>query len=260
MLPTRVWWHSFDLEPAEERIKKLLKNIKQINENLLIIDKPIKDDIINFKNTSFVTECLIAEKNIAFDKNITPYDQVEGILETPNKLSKINNLFNATCYILNNNLSFDLSLMFKIHELIGKGFIEDAGSFRTCCVSGAQSTVKYSNPEDVDEMIKALFTKIKFKKDLFYMIETCSCFYADFLLIHPFSNGNGRVVRILVAFLLLDFSITPLSLFLDNNPQIFLSCVQEAQREPKSYESLILLILDCLERHINNLLYLTDDV
>lgn len=39
------------------------------------------------------------------------------------------------------------------------------------------------------------------------------CFFHQFLYIHPFLNGNGRVARVLLSYLLSKFTVVPLSLY-----------------------------------------------
>ena len=45
--------------------------------------------------------------------------------------------------------------------------------------------------------------------------------FSEFLKLHPFVSGNGRVARLLVNFLLSRVSVVPISIFLDDSFQSY---------------------------------------
>ncbi|CAG8805235.1 6934_t:CDS:1, partial [Gigaspora rosea] len=75
-----------------------------------------------------------------------------------------------------------------------------------------------------------------------------ACFLAYFLLIHPFINGNGRVARLLLSYLLSRFTVVPLSLYTGPKTRdIYLQCLREAQWYQESFKpsALATFILEC---------------
>jgi len=46
-----------------------------------------------------------------------------------------------------------------------------------------------------------------------HMISLGTIFFSEFLLIHPFINGNGRTARLLLNFVMKDYSVVPFSLY-----------------------------------------------
>jgi len=83
--------------------------------------------------------------------------------------------------------------------------------------------------------------------DFIMRIKIVASFLSVFLEIHPFSNGNGRVARILTSLLLAKDSIVPVSLCGVNSTgrDNYLRCLREAQSEsPFSPCALARLILD----------------
>ena len=62
------------------------------------------------------------------------------------------------------------------------------------------------------------------------MVKLGAQFLSRFLYIHPFSNGNGRVGTILLSYLLSNFSVLPVSLYIKNAGRgVYLSCLRESQ-------------------------------
>ncbi len=120
-----------------------------------------------------------------------------------------------------------IDLIKQIHSVIGKDVIEDAGSFRKTNVGGLSSSVIYATaktiPERLEELIyffNSMITQInktdENEKDrLLSMITLSSFFFSEFLLIHPFINGNGRTARILLNYILQREVCFPFSIYLD---------------------------------------------
>ena len=126
-----------------------------------------------------------------------------------------------------------VDLIKQIHSIIGKDIIEDAGSFRKKNVCGLSSSVIYATaktiPERLEELIyffNSMITEVneedrdrdrdQRKKDrLLFMIALGSFFFSEFLLIHPFINGNGRTARILLNYILQSEVSFPFSIYLD---------------------------------------------
>ena len=52
---------------------------------------------------------------------------------------------------------------------------------------------------------------LKDSEDLYYLLKTCAWFLNEFLDLHPFSDGNGRLCRILCSYMLSKFTpfLTP---------------------------------------------------
>ena len=95
----------------------------------------------------------------------------------------------------------------RIHEILMNGILHNAGQYRTHKVRIAGSHVATSNPLKVTENMQE-FIKIynSSSKDIVsHIAET----HALFEQIHPFSDGNGRVGRLLMLILALQNSLAP---------------------------------------------------
>src|SRR3989338_10324935 len=100
------------------------------------------------------------------------------------------------------NLKGDLNkrLILELHEILKKDVAEDAGKFR-----GGQVYVGNFIPikaSMIESEINNVISWYKKNKKL-HPLELAAIFHCDFERIHPFFDGNGRVGRLLLNFILL---------------------------------------------------------
>jgi Fic family protein len=98
----------------------------------------------------------------------------------------------------------------EIHEIVTRGILDDAGRYRT---RNVRITGAVKAPPDwskivalVDELIE------KIEKSRAHPIETASFLHHRFVEIHPFSDGNGRVARLLTNLYLIAQNYPPVVL------------------------------------------------
>ena len=77
----------------------------------------------------------------------------------------------------------------------------------SACLLGFQDVVKvgdYRAPDwqDVLKLLKDFFQWYKFKKDIIHPIELAARAHYKFEKIHPFGDGNGRIGRIIILYIL----------------------------------------------------------
>ena len=107
-------------------------------------------------------------------------------------------------------LAIDHVTIQEIHEIVTRGIIEDAGRYRTRNVR-ITGTVKA--PPDWSKIVKLmdeLIEKITEGKE--QPIEIASLLHHRFVEIHPFSDGNGRVARLLTNLYLIARDYPPVVL------------------------------------------------
>ena len=98
----------------------------------------------------------------------------------------------------------------EIHEIVTRGILEDAGRYRTrnVRIAGAAKT-----PPDWSKIVKLMNDLIeKIAESKAHPIETASFLHHRFVEIHPFSDGNGRVARLLTNLYLIARDYPPVVL------------------------------------------------
>jgi len=153
----------------------------------------IEGNILSEKETG-----LIIFKNIALvDKTLSEQ------LEAKNHQVALDYVFD---YILKNG-EINESLVLKLHNILMNGIISDAGNYRKHPVRIMGANVPTANYMRIPELMADLFKKINKKNS--DIISITSEVHSSFEKIHPFSDGNGRVGRLLLIAMLLKENLAP---------------------------------------------------
>lgn len=149
----------------------------------------------------------------------------------------------AIYHVLDNykeNISVDYIL--KLSLIMMNGIKTDAGMFRNHNVRIAGSYVPTANHlsirNRIDEFIK--YTKTDHKDKIKFLAEM----HARFEAIHPFSDGNGRVGRLLLIHFALKYNQMPVIILPESRGE-YLKALQKAQLD-SDYDNLIKVIIDSI--------------
>ena len=88
----------------------------------------------------------------------------------------------------------------SVHNVLMEGVLESAGELRTCQVSNNMGH-QYPDPRDVPSLLQLVIEQYQdIDESSTYNIYTKAAWLkCQFLIIHPFEDGNGRLSRILLA-------------------------------------------------------------
>jgi Fic family protein len=146
-------------------------------------------------------------------------------------------------------------LAIELNRIIGKDLFEQNGKYRLNQAMVSQIYYRYSESNKIqDEMNKLFdFTREKFIKFIILqdptgpLIKLGSQFLSHFLAIHPFHNGNGRVARLFLSYLLSRITVIPMSIYSNTvySRDIYLKCiVEDRTKSPATESSLASLVLE----------------
>ncbi|MBI5060789.1 MAG: Fic family protein [Candidatus Aenigmarchaeota archaeon] len=93
------------------------------------------------------------------------------------------------------------ALIKKLHWVLMENIDEKRGKYREVPVFILGSDVKLPKHEDVPKMMKELIIWYKRNKKI-HPLELAAIFSMKFVSIHPFSDGNGRISRLLMNYIL----------------------------------------------------------
>jgi len=141
---------------------------------------------------------------------------------------------------LKNGVPVSESLLCATHRILLSGIRDDAGRYRTHPVRIVGSFVPTANHLRVPELVRSLFAR-KLGGDT---VARVAIFHADFEKIHPFSDGNGRVGRLLLLAQLLKYNIAP-AIIPQKKRKAYYSSLQKAQLDG-DYEQLEEYICDAI--------------
>jgi Fic family protein len=114
------------------------------------------------------------------------------------------------------------------------------------------SPVLYEIPRRIRPKLEALldFTSewLKRCESTWEALKCGTLFFSEFLLIHPFRDGNGRTARLLLSHLLRFHTWVPISLYLyrgkDKNREIYINVLEERVNQ-SSPDALFFYLVDC---------------
>lgn len=136
-------------------------------------------------------------------------------------------------------VDFSRSLMKPIHEHLMAYNPAVAGCQRTRNAKPANTDYAYSLPSQIDRQLNELYTFVAQTKaslspdNVEQSIKLGALFFNAFLRTHPYSNGNGRLARVLTNILLREICPVPFSFFsTKRNRATYLASFENRKGEP----------------------------
>jgi Fic family protein len=160
--------------------------------------------------------------DIIFNNKSIPNKSVIEHLEVKNHQAALRYLFNY----LKDAKKINEELILKLHGILMNGIRDDAGSYRRHGVRIVGSNVPTANFLKVPVLMKDITKDInKKQKD---KVGHVSNIHSRFEQIHPFSDGNGRIGRLILTAMLLMGNIAPL-IIRQEEKRIYYTCLRRAQ-------------------------------
>ncbi len=160
--------------------------------------------------------------DIMFNNKSLPNKSLIEQLEVKNHQAALNYLFSY----LKVNKKINKELILKLHSILLNGIRDDAGFFRNHGVRIVGSNVPTANYVKVPVLIDNLVQNIiKPEKDI---VVLSSKIHATFEQIHPFSDGNGRLGRLIMLAMLVKKNIAPAVIRQEKKYQYY-NCLNKAQ-------------------------------
>ncbi|CAF1049846.1 unnamed protein product [Brachionus calyciflorus] len=221
-----------------------------------------------YYHTNFIYECLKGEKNINDDE--LEINNVERIIECGSRSSKIEvkiqNLYRAIFYLFPDPFfpsleikGFTTDLAKKLHEIIGYELWDNSGVYRKLHAKPSKEDYEYAEPHLIEEKLESLFENTRFLLEKYSgiheRIKIGALFFTMFLDIHPFSNGNGRISRLLLSFILSNTCVVPIGLYYSQDSrETYLKCLRESRLTFSHTYSPLALSAFILESALKNLI------
>lgn len=142
--------------------------------------------------------------SLRIEANSLTFNQVKDVINGkmvigPQKeIQEVKNAYNA--YEMINKVDpYSIDDLKKIHGVMTYLTVDESGDFRKGdegVMDGDICIFIAPKPEYVDKLMRQLFDFIKRNKDIIHPLILSSVFHYEFVFIHPFSDGNGRTVRL----------------------------------------------------------------
>lgn len=222
--------------------------MKRLKERLLIeFKKQDRSGVYGYTqrsmayNSNRIEGSTLTEKQTAsmFETGTLYTDDTEVIFRTKD-IEEMNGHFKMFNYIMENiEAPLDEDLIKGMHRNLKEGVFEDfangyaIGDWKKR--ENRVSDIKVALPQEVPEKIHNLIEEYNNSNEV--SIDKIAKFHAQFELIHPFQDGNGRVGRMIILKQCLDNNIFPIIIRDDNKAEYYRS-LNKAQHE-NDYSSLV---------------------
>lgn len=207
------------MSKENESDKKLLYlnnllNQKEINKLEKIRRKYSKQPKETFDNRYEVFVSNFTYNSTAIEGNTLTLQETSQLLfegiaprRSLREINEVVNHKNAFDFILNYNGNITADFICKLHELVVKNTLkedlkEQIGAFRKVQVYVRGTNWMPPKPNEVPKEIKSLLFWYSKNKNKLHPIIISAYFHSGFETIHPFVDGNGRVGRLLMNFIL----------------------------------------------------------
>ena len=143
--------------------------------------------------------------SLAIEANSLSFDQVKDIIDgkkvigPQDEIQEVKNAYEAYKLIKMVN-QYSIKDLKKIHGVMTYLTVDESGEFR----KGNEGVFDENGncihvcppPEQVDELMKQLFKWMENNNGIVHPLILSSVFHYEFVFIHPFKDGNGRMARL----------------------------------------------------------------
>ncbi len=218
-------------------VDNILKS-KEILDQLLLKITYHSNSIEGSTLTEADTEAILFQKKVI--ANRTLIEQLEAVNHQK--------AFDYSLKIIRNK-GLKIKDVLEIHKLLMSGIIDSAGEFRNHPVRILGSYVPTANYLSIEKKLSDLITFINQPEN--DKIEHIAKSHAIFEQIHPFSDGNGRVGRLLMLLMTLKYGLPPVLVFQEQK-KAYYKYLQEAQLKG-DYNFLTYFVANSILRVINSI-------
>lgn len=161
---------------------------------------------------------------IIFDNQTLKNKDLIEHLEAKNHQSAMEFLFKN----IKKNFKITEDFILEMHQILMNSIRTDAGSYRNHGVRIVGANVPTANYLKVPKLMQKIITEInKAHKDL---IQHIALIHSRFEQIHPFSDGNGRIGRLIMAAMLLRKNYAP-AIIKQEKKKMYYKYLQKSQQK-----------------------------
>jgi len=185
----------------------------EITQDMLIKVSDISEKITKLDNFSNLNKKPYLRKqkrinsihsSLAIESNSLTIEQVQDVIDgklvigEQKDIQEVKNAYKAY-EMLNEVNPYSIKDLKKVHGVLTFLTVDESGEFRKGnegVFDGDKCIFMCPPPERVNDLINQLFTWMKDNRDKVHPLILSSIFHYEFVFIHPFSDGNGRLSRL----------------------------------------------------------------
>lgn len=219
----------FDLNKIQNKINSFNDAIKQQYYDYLIKEFGVlftyHSNRIEGTNTTLTLNDTKKILNNTYNfKSVVDIHKQREINETINH----QNAFNYIFEIINDDIDI-ITIITKLHEIIGNNIIENAGSFKQVenyLINSNGEEITFTLPKNVDNKMCEFREKYYNEWQELTVFERAVYMHMAIINIHPFSDGNGRTARLIMNYELIKNNYPPV-LINENQKLSYYALIEE---------------------------------
>jgi len=232
--------HVLEIEQLREIYNRGIKNLSE--EEFAKFEKSFFTELTYNSNAIEGNSMSLEETSVVVNDNLSP----EG--KTLREIYEAKNHFKALEFIKNYKGEINELFILKLHSIILKDVSERfAGRYRKNPVRVLGSDFKFPSSDKVPQLIRNLFYWYDKNKKKMHTFELAVIFSMKFVSIHPFIDGNGRVSRLLMNFILQKKKYPWINIY-NKQRQKYLNSVRKANEE--NYELILNFLIKTLKENM----------
>jgi Fic family protein len=234
----------------KEQVLKVEQLKKEYNQGIKNLSE---EEFVKFERTFFTeltynsnaiegNSMSLEETSLVVNENLSP----EG--KTLREVYEAKNHIRALEFIKNYTGEINELFVLKIHFLIMKDISERfGGRYRENPVRVLGSDFKFPPSEKIPQLMKNLFYWYNKNKKKMHAFELAVIFSMKFVSIHPFIDGNGRVSRLLMNFILQKKKYPWINVY-NRQRQKYLIAVRKANEE--DYGLILIFLIETIKENM----------
>lgn len=251
-----------ELNKKEKRAKEIiLESLKEINTDIFFFTLTKKqveilnkyNDKININHLSkkewetfvedFVYNTNAIEGSILSEEEVT--DVLKKRIASNEEEKEAKGVAKAIEYLKKTKEDLSLKLLLKLHKFCFEGSKHFAGQFRNVnvIIKNYRGEIMHTGvpKEELTEYLEDFIKWYKENKQKFKPLVLAAIIHNQFEHIHPFQDGNGRVGRLLLNFILLKNNYPPINIMIEDRQEYYKS-LQDYSKKDDLKPTLKLLI------------------
>lgn len=212
--------------------KKQIESLNKYNERISV-------EHLSEKEWENFTEDFVYNTN-AIEGSDVNIEEVKEILENKKKPSdedelETKNVAKAVDFIRKTKEDLSLKFLLKLHKLCFAGSKSFAGKFRkvNVVVRNSRGEVVHAGvqKEQLKDYLEDFVEWYDENKKKFKPLVLAAIIHNQFEHIHPFQDGNGRIGRLLLNFILLRNNYPPINIALENRSEYYRTLQEYSKRD-----------------------------
>ncbi|MFH1275579.1 MAG: Fic family protein [Candidatus Woesearchaeota archaeon] len=196
--------------------KEEVKKIEEMNLKYKRIMHNLHEKDLEDLNKRFIAN-YVFESNAIEGSSLTLKNVVEVVFEDRisqgkdlREIYEAQNSYKVFLFLKSSRVKINNELIIKIHAMLMDKIDNRLGYRKVPMELLGNPLAKLSSPEEVEEDLNNLLKWFEKSENNLYPLELAFKFHAKFEKIHPFSDGNGRVGRFLLNYILIKKGYFPI--------------------------------------------------